>query len=208
MENKIDRSREGIADILRTSIPGDEYFLVGFNDKPRLLCGFTAEPKKIEDALMSVKPIGWTALLDAIQLSLSQIKRAKNLRRALVVLSDGGDNNSRFSQHEIRELLRESDVSLFAIGILGPTVPAGATRLLSNLAEETGGRLFRVHNVSQLPEAVEKLNSALRDQYVLAYYPKNSVRDGKYRHVQVRLVNAPNLPSLRASWRAGYYARY
>ena len=123
MQNKLDSSREAIAQILRTSVAGDEYFLVGFNDRPTLLCGFTPEPKAIEDGLLSVRPIGWTALLDAIHLSVNRMKRAKNARRALVVLSDGGDNNSRFSRHEIKELLRESDISLYAMGFWVPWCP-------------------------------------------------------------------------------------
>jgi len=207
MQNKMDSSREAIADILRASVTGDEYFLVGFNDRPTLLCGFTPEPKAIEDGLLSVRPIGWTALLDAIHLSVNRMRRAKNARRALVVLSDGGDNNSRFTRHEVKELLREGDVSLYAIGILGPMVPISAMKLLSSLAEETGGRLFPVHGTKQLPEAVAKLNNALRDQYLLAYYPTNSSRDGKYRRIQVR-VATPNSSGLRASWRSGYYAPY
>jgi len=208
MQNKLDSSREAIAQILRTSVTGDEYSLVEFNDRPTVLCGFTPEPKTIEDALLSVRPIGWTALLDAIHLSVNRMKKAKNARRALIVLSDGGDNNSRFTRHEIRDLLRESDVSLYAIGILGPMVPASAMNLLSSLAEETGGRLFPVHGVKQLPDAVSKLNKALREQYLLAYYPTNSTRDGKYRRLQVRLAAPPNSPGLRASWRSGYYAPY
>ena len=208
MENKLDKSREGIADILRSSTPGDEYFLVQFNDKPTLVSTFTADPRDIENALMSVRPMGWTALLDAVHLAVNHMKRAKNARRALVVLSDGGDNNSRFTKHEIRDLLRESDVTLFAIGIKGPMVTPGAFGLLSDLAEETGGRLFPVRHIKDLPEAVAKLNRALHDQYVLAYYPKNSSRDGKYRRVQVRIATPPAAPPLRASWRAGYYAPF
>jgi VWFA-related protein len=208
MESKLDKSRAAIAEIMKTSMPGDEYSLVSFNDNPKLLGGFTAEPGDIQNALMSIQPMGWTALLDAIHMSVNHMKRAKNTRKALVVLSDGGDNNSRFNQHEIRELLRESDVTLYAIGILGRMVTAGAMKLLSNLAEETGGRLFPVHNVNQLPEAVAKLNAALRDQYMLAYYPTNRARDGKFRRVQVRLVPPPSSPLLHASWRSGYYAPY
>ena len=208
MESKLDKSRAAVAEIMKSSMPGDEYSLFSFNDSPKLLRGFTSESGDIQNALMSIQPMGWTALLDAIHLSVSYMKRAKNTRKAVVVLSDGGDNNSRFNQHEIRELLRESDVTLYAIGILGRMVTAGAMKLLSNLAEETGGRLFPVHNVSQLPEAVAKLNAALRDQYMLAYYPTNQARDGKFRRVQVRLVSSPSSPLLHASWRSGYYAPY
>ena len=206
MDSKLDKSREAITQLMKTSMAGDEYFLVEFNDKPRVLTEFTPEAHDIESALMTIQPKGWTALLDAIHLSLSRMKKARNPRRALVVLSDGGDNNSRYSQSEIRTLLRESNVSLYAIGILGHMVTAGAMKLLSNLAEETGGRLFPVHNLNQLPDAIAKLNAALRDQYVLAYYPTNSTKDGKYRRVQVRVAAPPDLPFLHASWRLGYYA--
>jgi Ca-activated chloride channel family protein len=206
MDSKLDKSREAIIQLLKTSMPGDEYFLIEFNDKPKVLTGFTPEANDIETALLSIQPTGWTALLDAIHLSVSRMKKARNPRKALVVLSDGGDNNSRYSQSEIRTLLRESNVSLYAIGILGHMVTAGAMKLLSNLAEETGGRLFPVHNLNQLPDAIAKLNTALRDQYMLAYHPTNSTRDGKYRRVQVRVATPPDLPSLHASWRVGYYA--
>lgn len=206
MDDKLDKSREAVAQLLRFSAPGDEYFLVEFNDRPTLLSGFTPDAQEIQDALLAIQPTGWTSLLDAIQLSVNHMKRAKNPRKVLVLLSDGGDNNSRYNEREIRELLRESNVSLFAIGILGRMVTAGAMKLLGNLADETGGHLFPVHNVRQLPETIEKLNSAVRDQYVLAYYPTNSTRDGKYRRVRVNVVAPPNVPSVHASWRLGYYA--
>lgn len=206
MDDKLDKSREAVAQLLRFSGPGDEYFLVEFNDRPTLLSRFTRDAQKIQDALLAIQPTGWTSLLDAIQLSVNHMKSAKNPRKILVVLSDGGDNNSRYNEREIRELLRESNVSLFAIGILGRMVTAGAMKLLGNLADETGGHLFPVHNVRQLPETMEKLNSAVRDQYVLAYYPTNSTRDGKYRRVRVNVIAPPNVPSVHASWRLGYYA--
>ena len=206
MESKLDKSREAISQLMRFSTAGDEYFLVNFNDSPRLLSGFTRDTQDIENALLEIQPMGWTALLDAIHLSVNHMKRARNSRRVLVVLSDGGDNNSRYNEREIRELLRESNVSLYAIGILGKMVTAGAVKLLSSLAEDTGGRLFPVHNLRQLPEAAEELNAAVRDQYVLAYYPSNSKRDGKYRRVQVKVAAPANVPSVHASWRLGYYA--
>jgi VWFA-related protein len=206
METKLDKSREAIAQLLRFSAAGDEYFLVDFNDNPSLLSGFTRDTEEIQKAMLAIQPMGWTSLLDAIHLSVNHMKKAKNTRRVLVVLSDGGDNNSRYNEREIRELLRESNVSLYAIGILGKMVTASAMKLLGTLAEETGGRLFPVHSVHQLPEAIEKLNTAVREQYVLAYYPSNSTRDGKYRRVQVKVVVPPNLSPVHASWRLGYYA--
>lgn len=203
MTYKLDRSREAIVQLLKTSMPGDEYFLVQFNDDAKLLNRFTREPGEIEWAMSGIRPIGWTALLDSLYLSLNQMKHARNSRRVLVVLSDGGDNNSRFTEHEVRALLRESDVSLYAIGMAGPLVDL---KLLGDLAEETGGHMFQIKNVWQLPEAMSKLSTALREQYNLTYSPANTVRDGKYRHVQVKLTPPPGFPRLHLSWRNGYYA--
>lgn len=205
MTDKLEKSRDAIGRLLELSTPADEYFLVEFNDQPKLLSAFTPLPHDIANALLTVQPVGWTALLDAIQLSVNQMKKARNSRRVLVVLSDGGDNNSRYNEREIRSLLREGNVSLYAIGILGRMVTAAAMKLLSSLAEETGGRLFPVHHLNDLPDAVEKLNTAVRDQYMLAYYPTNSARDGKYRRIHVNVAK-PNLGSVHVSWRYGYYA--
>jgi len=203
---KLDKSRKAIDYLLNASTPGDEYFLVEFGDKPKLLFGFTEDTHEIQGALQSIRATGWTSLLDAIHLSVGQMKKAKNPRRALVILSDGGDNNSAITHGEIRRLLRETDVSLYVIGILGPMVTPASKNLLRELAEDTGGRLFPVRSVDELPDATAKLNTALRDQYLLAYYPTNANRDGKYRRVQVRVVAPPNFPSLRISSRSGYYA--
>jgi VWFA-related protein len=123
-----------------------------------------------------------------------------------VILSDGGDNNSRYSEREVRARLRESDVSLYAIGMLGPMVPSADIRSLGRLAEETGGRIFQIGSVKQLPEAMSKVSAALREQYILAYSPTNPARDGKYRKVLVKLFAPVGGPRLRASWRNGYYA--
>jgi Ca-activated chloride channel family protein len=200
---KLDKSREAVVQLLKTSMPGDEFFLVQFNDDAKLLTPFTSEQGEIESAMAGIRPIGWTALLDSLYLSLHQMKHARNTRRVLVVLSDGGDNNSRFTEHEVRALLRESDVSLYAIGMAGPLVDL---KLLENLAEETGGHMFEIKNVWQLPEAMSKLSTALREQYNLTYSPANTARDGKYRHVQVKLTPPPGFPRLHLSWRNGYYA--
>lgn len=206
MQGKLDKSRAAIVQLLKTTMPGDEYFLVQFNDSPKILTGFTSDENQIQDSLQSILPEGWTSLLDAVYLSLSQMKKAHNPRRALVVLSDGADNNSRFSEREIRRLLRESDVALYAIGMLGPMVTSDSIKLLGQLAEETGGRMFPIDKISQLPEAMEKLSAALREQYTLAYAPTNTARDGRYRKVQVKLVQPPGFPRLHLSWRNGYYA--
>lgn len=203
MQGKLDRSRAAISQLLGDSIPGDEYFLVEFNDSPRLLSNFTPDPEQIEDSMHAIQPRGWTALLDALYLSVNRVKHGRNPRRALVILSDGGDNTSRFSEREVRSLLRESDVSLYAIGMTGRF---SSMDLLSKLAEETGGRLFRCGNIAELPDAMAKLSTALREQYTLVYTPKNPSKDGKYNRVQLKLTPPPGFPRLHAYWRNGYYA--
>jgi Ca-activated chloride channel homolog len=205
MLGKLERSREAISQLLRSSMQGDEYFLVEFNDSPKRLYNFTPNASEIEEAMQAIQPRGWTALLDALYLSVNQMKHAKNARRALVILSDGADNNSRFSEGELRSLLRESDVSLYAIGMTGPIAALSNMNLLSKLAGETGGRLFPCGNISQLPDAMAKLSAALREQYQLVYTPKNPAKDGKYRRVQLKITPPPGFPRLHAFWRNGYY---
>jgi len=208
MERKIQKSREAVSRLFRGSDTGDEYSLVAFGDRPQLLSGFTADTAATQNTLLSIVPKGWTALFDAISLSVHYMKKAIHPRKALVIISDGGDNNSRYTKQEITQLLRESDVCIFAVGILGPKVTAGGMKSLSELAEETGGRMFPVGNVNDLPDAIEKINRALHNQYVLGYSPINGEKDGKFRKIRVNLLQPPNFPRLRASWRSGYYAPF
>ena len=206
MDGKLNSSREAVAQLANTAIRGDEFFVVRFSDAPKLLQGFTADPTQVQDALLSIRADGWTSLFDAVKLSVNQMKKAHNPRHALVVISDGADNNSRYTQHEIIELLRESDVVVYAIAINGPMVAPASFKVLKKLAGSTGGRMYQVDKVSQLPEVVAKISRALRDQYTLAYYPINPRHDGKYRRVLVKIIQPFGRPSLRASWRTGYYA--
>jgi Ca-activated chloride channel family protein len=206
MQRKLERSREAVSQLFKTSMPGDEFFLLEFNDTPRVLCDFTNDVEQIQNTLTSVSAKGWTALFDAVCLAVHKMKRARNPRRVLLILSDGADNRSRYSESEIRQLVREADVCIYSIGMLGPGASRHSMRVLKNLAEETGGRLFEVGKPSELPEAVGRMSAALRNQYVLGYSSSNVESDGKYRKVEVRLKQPLNAPPLRASWRGGYYA--
>jgi Ca-activated chloride channel homolog len=205
MENKMDESRDAVAHLFKASMTGDEYFLIEFNDAPKIVCGFTTDPEELQHSLMFVRPKGWTSLLDAVYLGISKMRSAKNSRRALFILSDGGDNNSRYSESEIRSLVKESDVTIYAVGMLGWGVSRRNSKILTELAEDTGGKFFPVARLSDLPETMAKVSAAMRDQYLLGYTPSDRRNDGKYRRVQIRLHPAPDLPPLRATWRAGYY---
>ena len=200
MKNRIDVSIEALKLLFQTTTPGDEFFLVQFSDRARLACGFTPDPAEIQRQLGFVQPKGWTALLDAVALSAHHMRSAKNPRRVLVVLSDGSDNNSRFSEGEIRSMIMESDLRVYGIGLLH------RPRLIQQLAEETGGSVLIAQNMSELPDVVERLSREIRSHYVLGYSSSNPANDGKYHKVAVELLQPPGKPPLRVSWRRGYYA--
>jgi VWFA-related protein len=213
MGSKLQKSREAVAQLLKTANPDDEFFLVQFNDRPELAVVFTHNSDDVQNRLTFVESKGRTALLDSIYLAINQMKKAHNPRKALVVISDGGDNSSRYTESEIKNLVREADVQIYAIGIFEPAASRGRTAeelagpsLLSEIAEQTGGRHFPVENLSELPDVAERIGYELHNQYVLFYSPANAAKDGKYRHVQVKLVQPKGLPPLRAFWRLGYYA--
>ncbi len=213
MGAKLHKSRQAAAEFFKTANPEDEFFLIQFNDRPRLMQPFTSETEEIQNRLAFSEARGRTALLDALYMAMAEMKKARNPRKAILVLSDGGDNSSRYTQSEIKNLVREADVQVYAIGIYEPIASRGRTAeelagpsLLSELAEQTGGRHFPVENVNELPDIAAKIGIELRNQYVLGYTPTNQEKDGKYRRVRVKLVQPRGLPPLRASYRTGYYA--
>jgi Ca-activated chloride channel family protein len=207
MEGKLDRSRTAVSVFFRTAVPGDEFFLVEFNDAPRLLCSFTTDTGHIERSLAGIEPHNRTALLDAIYMAIHQMKGAHNSRQALFILSDGEDNHSRYNETEIRNIVREGDVSVYSIGLFGsgPAIKHGA-RLLRGLSLETGGRMWQVDRIADLTDAVTKVSAAIRHQYLPGFSSSNLHRDGTYRKIQLKLTPPPSAPPLAASWRAGYYA--
>lgn len=200
MRDKIETSVAAIEQLFTTTQPGDEFLLVRFSDRPRLVSGFTDDIEELSSWLHSIRPGGWTALHDAIYLGVHQMKKARNARRALMILSDGGDNNSRYSRAEIRELIKEADVRVYSIGLALGMLQG--SRLLEQISAESGGKMIRVHKLDDLPDAIEKLSRELRSQYVLGYYSSNPVNDGKYRKVRVEISQS----GAHAAWRHGYYA--
>jgi len=213
MGNKMDKARQAVSQFFKTANPEDEFFLVSFNDNPTLVIGFTSNTEEILNKLTFTQSKGKTALLDGIYMAMNEMKKAKNPRKALLVISDGGDNNSRFTEGEIKNRVKEADVQVYAIGIYEPVSARGRTAeelsgpsLLTEVAELTGGRQFPVENLNELPDIATKIGIELRNQYVLFYSPTNQERDGKYRRVKVTLVQPKGLPPLRPFWRTGYYA--
>ncbi len=213
MGSKLQKSRQAAAQFFKTANPEDEFFLVEFHDRPEMVIRFTTNFEEIQNRLTFSQAKGRTALLDGVYLALNEMKKARNPRKAVLILSDGGDNSSRYTESEIKNLVREADVQIYAIGIFEPISSRGRTAeelsgpsLLTEISEQTGGRHFPVENVNELPDIAAKIGIELRNQYLLGYTPTNQEKDGKYRRVQVRLVQPRGLPQLRAFSRTGYYA--
>lgn len=213
MGAKLQQSRRAAAEFFKTANPEDEFFLVEFNDRPELVAPFTTDTEDLQSRLAFSQSKGKTALLDGVYLAMNQMKKARNPRKAILIISDGGDNNSRYTESEVKNAVREADVQIYGIGIFEPMGSRGRTpeelagpSLLSEVAELTGGRSYNVENINELPDIAAKIGIELRNQYVLYYTPKNMQRDGKYRHVQVKLVQPRGLPALKAFFRLGYYA--
>ena len=210
MTSKLTRARESIMQFIKTSNPEDEFFVIGFNDRPELIEDFTSSVEDIQARLATVRSGHRTALLDAIYFGVAKMKDARHERKALLVVSDGGDNSSRYTEGEVRSQVRESDTEIYSIGIFDPYAPTPEERngpqLLDDLSEETGGRLFRVDDIAEMGDIAEKISTELRNQYVIGYRPRDLIRDGKWRKVKVKVNPPQGLPPLTVHARTGYYA--
>jgi Ca-activated chloride channel family protein len=209
MGAKIQHSKLSVAEFFKTANPEDEAFLVEFRDRPWLSVPFTNQLEEIQNRLMMAQAQGETALLDSVYLALATMKKARNARKALILITDGGDNNSRYTQAEILGMVKEADVQIYAIGVnrVGRSrEELQGPELLHNLVEPTGGRYFVIGNDGEVPEIAAKIGAALRNQYVVGYTPVNSARDGKYRKISVKLNPPGGFPRVHAYWRSGYFA--
>lgn len=213
MGSKIGIARQAVGQLLKPANRDDEFLLVQFSDRPELLTDFTTGIEDLQNRLLPAVSKGHTSLLDAIYLGLQRMKSARNQRKALIVVSDGGDNHSRYSESEIKNVMRESDVQIYAIGLFEPVAsrerPAATLKgpvLMEEMAEETGGRHYPVEKVDKLPGIAQSISLALRQQYLLGYTPTDLTRDGKYRKIQVKVSPREATPALRADWKRGYYA--
>jgi Ca-activated chloride channel family protein len=213
MGPKLQKSRQAVVQFFKTANAEDEFFLIEFSDRPELVVPFTSDTEEIQNRLAFTQSKGKTALLDGVYMAMNLMKKASNPRKAILIISDGGDNNSRYTESEVRNAVREADVQIYGIGIFESIGGRGRTPeeamgpgLLNEVAQLTGGRSFSVDNVNELSDIAAKIGIELRNQYMLYYSSKNLVRDGKYRHVSVKLVQPRGLPPLKAFFRLGYYA--
>jgi Ca-activated chloride channel family protein len=214
MHNKMGKASEAAAAFFKTANPEDEFFLVEFGDKPKLVVPFTTDAEQVYRKILSLKPFGRTSLLDAIHLALARMKGARNSRKALVIFSDGGDNCSRQTASQIKNALVESDIQLYAMGIFDadfsrkhtPAEERDGPKLLDQLAAQTGGRDYPVSDLQQLPAISAHISKDLRTEYVLGYSPSSTARDGKYHRVRVTLAAPDKAGQFRTFYRQGYYS--
>jgi Ca-activated chloride channel family protein len=210
MSNKIDRAKEAVVEFFKTANPQDEFFMITFSDEPEEVSDFTSSVDEIQNKLLFAVAQHRTALLDAIYMGISKMRQARYAKKALLIISDGGDNHSRYTENEIKSVVKEADVMIYAIGIYdryaSTTEERLGPQLLSDISELTGGRAFAIDNLNDLADVATKIGVELRNQYVLGYRPNKMVRDGKWRKIKVKLLPPKGLPPLRVYARTGYYA--
>lgn len=208
MKDKFRNAREAPQYLFQQLNPEDESFLITVADKAALKQPLTSDFTRLQNILMFTRPLGSTALVDGVYLGLQQIRKSHNSRRALVVISDGGENSSRYTLHELLEMAMETDTQIFAVGLYDAPQTleeAEGPGLMTQLCQRTGGVNFMVHHPDESQDALTKIGTALHNQYVLGYYQPDTVASGKYQKIRVMLALPPKLPRLSIRARAGYY---
>ena len=211
MKDKIETERAAVDQFFKNANPEDDYFVITFNNKPRVLSDTTRSTAGIHSELGLVEPSGSTALLDAVYLGVAKLRNAQYQRHALIIISDGGDNSSRYSLKEIKSLVAESDVMVYAIGLFdsGPFKSfeeVMGKQWLSTMTDVSGGHTITVDSLAKLPEVSAHLSRELRSQYVLGYQPADKVLDGKWRKIKVVVAQSSDGDRLRSYNKKGYYA--
>ena len=210
MTSKFLRARRALTEFLRTSNPQDEFFVVGFNDRPAVIVDYTSDVEDVEARMAMLHPENRTALIDGVYLGINKLRDSKYERRALLIISDGGDNRSRYTEGELRRIVRESDVQIYAIGVFDQYAATTEEQLgpvlLADMCDMTGGRMFRVSDAGDLGDIASRISAELRNEYVIGFTPSDVKHNGNWRKLKVRLLPPPGLPTLTVHNRQGYYA--
>ena len=210
MASKIEEARKAFTELVSTSNPQDDFSLIVIGDEPRVAVHFDEPASGILEAAEGLQPDGATALWDGMYLGIKELKNSHYQKKAMVVISDGGDNHSRYTESELKSLLKEADVEVYAVGIFDrdATRPEEKTgpRQLDEVTSITGGRVLSAHDAAERSRVVTQINHELRNQYVLGYYPSQRTPDGKWRKLKVRLVGWASQATYRLYAKKGYYA--
>lgn len=209
-KDKIAKARDALKHFIETSHDGDEYFLIGFNQRSQVLLDRTRDSDALLTKLTYVQTKGQTALYDACYLGVEKVTRGTHPKRALLIISDGQDNSSRYTFSELRRILKETDVLIYAIGITDTGNPNGldvvGQSILEELAGVSGGRAFFPDTAAEMNEIFERIAIELRHQYSIGYKPKNFVNNGKWHKLKVKVVPPRGLPKLFVRTKEGYFA--
>ena len=208
---KVKRARDALAKFIQTSHNSDEYFLIAFNSRSQLLLDKTRDGNAVLDKLTFVQTRSQTALYDACYLGVEKVQRGAHPKRALLLISDGQDNNSRYTFSELRRLLKESDVTLYGVGILsgsdaGSSMGMEGQGILDELASVSGGKAFFPRSAAEMDDIFEQIALELRHQYSIGYKPTNFNNDGKWHKIKVKVTPPRGLPKLFVRSKEGYYA--
>jgi Ca-activated chloride channel family protein len=210
MKDKVERVREAVTQFCEMANVDDEFFMITFSDEPHMATDFTNAAQDVEKELLYINPKGRTALLDAIYMGVQKMRKARYSKKALLVISDGGDNHSRYGEREVKSAVKESDVMIYAIGTFDRYVPTQEEMLgpglLANVTQVTGGRAFTLENPNEMPAVAHRIGTELRTQYVLGYRPEKAPHDGKWHKISVKLKLPAKLSFLRVHAKTGYYA--
>jgi Ca-activated chloride channel family protein len=211
MKGKLDRAREALRAFIQTSHSDDDFFLVGFNQRASLLSEFS-DGDTLTNKLTLVDPRGQTALYDASYLGIEKVKQGRHNKRALLLISDGQDNSSRYTYGELRKLLKEAGVQIYCIGIVemgggsGGTLDLQGQAILEEISQVTGGKAFFPRSAAELEDATTRIALELRHQYSIGYTPTNVKRDGQWHKIKVQVKPPRGLPNLKVQHKEGYYA--
>jgi len=208
---KIAKARNALSKFINTSHPNDEYFLIAFNKRAQLLLDRTRDGDAVLQKLTLVQPKNNTALYDAVYLGLERVSRGAHQKKALLIISDGQDNASRYNFGEVKRLMKESDIVTYAVGILGGGDASSSLGMmgqafLDELSSVTGGRAFYPSGDAEMDEIFERIALELRHQYSVGYTPPDFRPDGKWHKVKVKVKPPRGLPRLTVRSREGYYA--
>jgi Ca-activated chloride channel family protein len=209
--DKIRRAREALSRFIQTSHNSDEYFLIAFNSRAQLLLDRTRDGNQVLDKLTFVQTRNNTALYDACYLGVEKVQRGAHPKRALLLISDGQDNDSRYTFSEVRRLLKESDVVLYSIGILsgsdaGSSLGMEGQGILDELSNVSGGKAFFPRTAAEMDDIFEQIALELRHQYSIGYKPTNFSNDGRWHHIKVKITPPRGLPRLFVRSKEGYYS--
>ena len=211
MKDKIATARQAAATFLKTGNPEDEYFLVEFANRPEVASDFTTDVTKLQTKLIMTPAKGMTAMYDSVYLGLEKLKEGTNPKKALLLITDGEDNRSRYTFQNVKEFVKEQDVQIYGIGIVddfNSQLGAGRTgrALIEELSELTGGQAMFPDSVYELEDICTKIAVELKNQYVIGYHSTNGAKDGKWRKLRVKVNPPKGIQRLNVRAKQGYYA--